>query len=223
MKRLTHTNGAKACRRKFLQYFKQGFWDETYIEWERGYKETAHLRWLEVLNRDKLESLLRRHRYVEIARLAVQIESRTNLLFSFEKMAFRDAVRSLAGAKLFATALNRFLYGSGTMEQRFGQWCSAIAGLPRRQTRVLTWPVVTIWGFLAQPALHIFLKPTVTRRAAMQYGYDFQYQPGPNWTTYKSALNFADSVLTENRDLKPRDMIDAQSFIWVQGSDEYPA
>ena len=23
------------------------------------------------------------------------------------------------------------------------------------------------------------------------------------------------------RDLKPRDMIDIQSFIWVQGSDEY--
>jgi len=23
-------------------------------------------------------------------------------------------------------------------------------------------------------------------------------------------------------DLKPRDMIDLQSFIWVQGSDEYP-
>jgi hypothetical protein len=24
------------------------------------------------------------------------------------------------------------------------------------------------------------------------------------------------------RDLKPRDLIDIQSFIWVQGSDEYP-
>jgi hypothetical protein len=24
------------------------------------------------------------------------------------------------------------------------------------------------------------------------------------------------------RDLQPRDMIDIQSFLWVQGSDEYP-
>jgi hypothetical protein len=29
-------------------------------------------------------------------------------------------------------------------------------------------------------------------------------------------------VLADNRDLGPRDMIDAQSFMWVQGSDEYP-
>jgi hypothetical protein len=24
------------------------------------------------------------------------------------------------------------------------------------------------------------------------------------------------------RDMRPRDMIDLQSFLWVQGSDEYP-
>jgi hypothetical protein len=35
----------------------------------------------------------------------VAIESRTNLLFSFEKMALRDAVRTGAGARLFAEGL----------------------------------------------------------------------------------------------------------------------
>jgi hypothetical protein len=34
-------------------------------------------------------------------------------------------------------------------------------------------------------------------------------------------LEFARAVRGEIRDLKPRDMIDIQSFIWVQGSDEY--
>jgi hypothetical protein len=29
-------------------------------------------------------------------------------------------------------------------------------------------------------------------------------------------------VRRDLRDLRPRDMIDLQSFIWVQGSDEYP-
>jgi len=32
---------------------------------------------------------------------------------------------------------------------------------------------------------------------------------------------FAEVVRRDLRDLKPRDMIDIQSFLWVQGSDEY--
>jgi hypothetical protein len=43
----------------------------------------------------------------------------------------------------------------------------------------------------------------------------------PNWDTYTSLREFAEAVRRDNRDLKPRDMIDLQSFIWVQGSDEY--
>jgi hypothetical protein len=35
-------------------------------------------------------------------------------------------------------------------------------------------------------------------------------------------LDFVDQVRADIRDLRPRDMIDMQSFLWVQGSDEYP-
>jgi len=37
------------CRRKFLRVFPGGFYGETYIEWERGYKWQAHERWMERL------------------------------------------------------------------------------------------------------------------------------------------------------------------------------
>jgi hypothetical protein len=212
--------GATRCRRKFLRYFKRGFADETYIDWERGYKERAHQQWLEVLDRKKFEGLL--NKPAEIAAHAVRIESRTNLLFSFEKMALRDAVKTPAGARLFASALYDFLHGDESEEQRFEDWCTAIGGLPRRQTRVLTWPLVTVWGFLAQPERHIFLKPNVTRRAAEAYGFDFQYQSKPTWSVYRNLRTFAEKIRRDQRDLRPRDMIDLQSFIWVQGSDEYP-
>jgi hypothetical protein len=96
-----------------------------------------------------------------------------------------------------------------------------VAELPRKQTRVLTWPIVTVFGFLALPEHHIFLKPNVTKVAAREYGFDFHYQSRPHWTTYASLLAFANRVRDDVRDLKPRDMIDIQSFIWVQGSDEY--
>jgi hypothetical protein len=38
---------------------------------------------------------------------------------------------------------------------------------------------------------------------------------------YANRLEFAGLVRRDLRDLRPRDMIDIQSFIWVQGSDEY--
>jgi hypothetical protein len=80
---------------------------------------------------------------------------------------------------------------------------------------------VTIFGFLAMPDAHFFLKPMVTRTAAREYGFDFQYRSRPNWDSYSNLLEFAQVVSRDLRDLRPRDMIDIQSFLWVQGSDEY--
>jgi hypothetical protein len=212
---------ASRCRRKFLRYFPGGFDDETYLDWERGYKWEAHKRWESLLGRGELRALLKAGAHVEIARRATSIESRTNLLFSFEKMALRDAVTSQVGASAFAEGVWDFLYGRGTDQARFERWVACVADLPRRQTRVLTWPVVTVVGFLAQPERHIFLKPNVTRVAAAAYAFPFEYVSRPNWATYQSLLSFAEKVRRDQPDLHPRDMIDLQGFIWVQGSDEY--
>lgn len=136
-------------------------------------------------------------------------------------MAIRDAVKSRTGAKAFAEGLFDFIHGRGSLETKFERWIDVIAALPRKQTRVLTWPVVTVFGFVAQPDVHLFLKPMVTKRAAEVYGFDFLYRSRPNWETYASLLSFAERVRKDVRDLRPKDMIDIQGFIWVQGSDEY--
>jgi hypothetical protein len=183
------------CRRKFLRFFPQGFHDET----------------------------LSQGKFLEIGAEAVKIESRTNLLFSFEKMAIRDALKLERGARAFAEGLYALLYGRGSVHTRFARWCEVVAALPRKQSRVLTWPLATIFGFIAQPETHIFLKPTVTRLAAREYGFDFRYRSGPSWETYSSFLEFAREIEHDVRDLRPRDLIDIQSFIWVLGSDEYEA
>lgn len=213
--------GALRCRRKFLRFFPGGYRDPTYFEWERGYKWQAHLQWDARLGRATFAELLRQGAHQEAAGHAVAIESRTNLLFSFEKMALRDAVRSPEGARRFSEGLFDLLHGEGSDRQRFLRWRDCVAGLPRRQTRVLTWPLVTVFGFIAQPDRHAFLKPRVTQAAAREYGFEFAYRPRPDWDTYASLLAFAARVRRDTRDLGPRDMIDLQSFIWVQGSDEY--
>jgi hypothetical protein len=165
------SSGAERCRKKFLRFFRKGFHDPKYVDWERGYKWEAHERWKNDL--------------------------------------------------AFAEGLYGFLHGTGGDQTRFERWCELVEGLPRKQTRVLTWPIVTVFGFIAQPDRHIFLKPVVTKTAAAEYGYDFIYKSRPNWATYASLLGFAERVRKDTRDLRPRDMIDLQSFIWVQGSDEY--
>jgi hypothetical protein len=217
------SEGALRCRRKFLRFFPGGFQDEKYISWERGYKWESHERWEEALGQAEFRRLLRAREFAEIASRAVRVEqrSRYSMIFSFEKMALRDAVKSEEGARAFAEGLYEFLHGAGSLERRFERWCETVAALPRKQTRVLTWPLMTVFGFLAQPETHIFLKPNVTRIAAREYGFDFQYKSRPSWETYANFLEFAETIKRDLRDLRPRDMIDIQSFMWVQGSDEY--
>ncbi|HEX4785986.1 MAG TPA: hypothetical protein VH350_16715 [Candidatus Sulfotelmatobacter sp.] len=212
---------AVRCHRKFLRFFPDAFRDETYLDWERNYKWNAHQQWNHLLGFTQYRDLLHKRKFSEIASWALKVESRTNLLFSFEKMAIRDAVKSPAGAKAFAAGLFQFLYGPGTPEAKFEAWRDVVAALPRKQTRVLTWPVLTVFSFIAHPDTHIFLKPNVTRIAAEEYGFEFQYHSRPSWKTYASILKFAEVVRKNLRDLRPRDMIDLQSFIWVLGSDEY--
>jgi hypothetical protein len=213
--------GARRCRRKFLRFFPDGFYDETYLAWERDYKVAAHERFVEGLGRMELRRLIRERRYAEAASRAVRIEGRTHLLFSFEKMALRDAVRGPEGARAFAEGLEDFLYGPAPLAARFNAWCGVIEGLPRVKTRVLTWPSATIFGFLAQPEEHFFFKPNVTRRAARAYGVELPYRSRPSSDVYEAVLAFAATVRRDLRDLQPRDMIDIQSFLWVQGSEEY--
>ena len=215
---------AARCRRKFLRYFPAGFRDEQYLDWEREYKWETHLRWERALGRAEFARLLACSDYTEIAARAVRVEqqSRHSMIFSFEKMALRDGVRTVDGARTFARGLHRLLYGNGSLEQRFADWVEAVASLPRRQTRVLTWPLVTVFGFIAQPRVHLFVKPTVMRAAAAAYGLDLAYASRPSWALYRGMLDFAQQVRKDQRDLRPRDFIDIQSFLWVQGSEEYP-
>ena len=175
--------GAARCRRKFLRVFPAGFRDATYVEWEREYKWETHQRWQQALERAEFRKLLRSRKFTEAAARAVRVEqgSRHSMIFSFEKMALRDAVKSTDGATAFAEGLYRFLHGTASIERRFEHWVEVVSALPRRQTRVLTWPLVTVFGFIAQPDVHIFLKPMVTRAAARAWGFDLHYQSRPSW------------------------------------------
>jgi hypothetical protein len=203
--------------------FPGGFSDERYLAWERDYKLDAHRLWrAEIGGKADLEAALEAGRFREVAAAAARIESTRSLLFSFEKMALRDAiVRSEEGAERFAWGLYDWLYGPGSEAARFERWAAVVRELPRRQTRVATWPVVTVFGSIARPKAHLFVKPLTIRRAAEAYAFEFRYRPAPGWDTYGRILDLARTVRDDLADLRPRDQIDIQSFLWILGSDEY--
>lgn len=154
---------AAAARRKFLRIFPAGFADAKYLAWERNYKWEAHRRWEETLNQRELNVVIEQRKYSEVARRAVQIESHESAV-SFEKIRYETLFLRRRVRRLFTMGLYEYLYSERPLSDRFPQWCETVAQLPRKQTRVLTWPVVTVFGFLALPSRHMFLKPMVTER-----------------------------------------------------------
>ena len=195
------TAGFLRARRKFLRVFPGGFRDETYLDWERDYKWESHRRWIEHLDVKTFRALLTTGRHDEIARRALKVEqqSRHSMVFTFEKIALREAVATPRGAKIFATSLFEFLHGRHSPERRFDDWVEALRSLPRRQARLVTWPVATVFGFLAQPDTHFFVKPAVTRRAALACGLDLSYRAQPSADIYANILNLAATVRRHDR------------------------
>ena len=135
-----HSKSAVRARRKFLRVFPQGFRDETYVDWERGYKWAAHQRWNELLAEGIFRDLIENKKFSDIAVAAIRIESRTNLLFSFKKMALRDACgrprarRCLCSrCSISCTAPNRWKSASPNGSRRSaGCRASKHASLPGR-------------------------------------------------------------------------------------------
>lgn len=208
-------------KKRFLKFFPKSFKDQRYIDWERTYKWEAHKFFQEHLSQEKFTALMRSRDYELIAARALQTEARTNFIFSFEKMALRDGVKAPGGARIFAEGLYQLLYEKGPMKERFIAWLVALGEIPRKKSRVLSWPVATFFPFIAQPEKHIILKPTAMKAAAQALSFDLEYKTSPSFYTYDKLLTFADLTRSGIADLKPRDYHDIQSFLWTIGSPEY--
>ena len=95
----------------------------------------AHRRWrAEVGGKVEFRSKLADNRHHEVSSAAVRIESGQPLLFSYEKMALKDAVPLRRRAQRFAEGCYEWLWGGGTEQERFERWIETVASLPRKQT-----------------------------------------------------------------------------------------
>lgn len=216
-RRWTLTQTIDAFRTKF----PLGFSDPAYIaeKGERKDKWSAHELFDSILGEGRGQKLLVEENISSITRAVLDVASKAKMFGSFETMALTDALRNQQAAFRFFTALFAVLDSPVITESVYQPYIDSVFGLPQEvgKSKVATWPVVTLLPFIAQPERHMFLKPTNTQSAAEALAFDLRYQPQPNWRTYEALLEMGNIYSDEVKDLRPRDFIDVQSFLWLAG------
>jgi hypothetical protein len=200
--------------KSFQREYPDGFYDEKYLLDERNYKVAAHELLDSSLNFDSYKALLDNADYGEICNRTKQVMSKLKeapLLSTFELIKLGDSLKSDGNKELFSKNLFELLYGTSSIQSRFEAFSNCL-----NQMEAANWPLATIFQYLMFPDQYIFLKPEATKQAADLAEFELNYKPGINWLTYKCLQEFANYIKDELNDmgLKPRDMIDVQSFMW---------
>lgn len=193
----------------FLEQFPEGFYGEKFKEHEREYKDKAHFLAQEMLGKEAFSSLIEKADYTEITKRALKVVNATNLIFPNEKMALKDGLKSGTTKKEFCTVLFSLLFGNEELEQRFTEFAKVLENIGAAK-----WTTATYFLFIMHPDKYMFIKPTITQYSSELCGFEVNYKPQLNWLTYKSVLSFSEYLFSEISELKPKDMIDVQSFMW---------
>jgi hypothetical protein len=197
----------------FLRIFPKGFYDDRYLEQERDYKVEAHKLMLSLLDEKQLSKKIEADKYDEICKDALRVVNKTNLIFPNEKMALKDGLQNPENRRQFAMSLHGLLYRNGEMSKRFQEFAACLESLNASK-----WTIQTYFPFIAFPDEHMFMKPTVTQLAADAFAFELNYKSDLNWNSYESLLKLSRYVSAElaryEEYLRPRDMIDVQSFMW---------
>ena len=193
----------------FLKEYPEGFYGGKYKKDERDYKFKAHKLALELLDKEAFQSLLTQQDYLEIRKRALRVINKTNIISQYEKMSLNNGLDNEEVQRAFSITLYNLLYGEGDLRQRFEAFSEVLetAGAGK-------WPVISYFLFSLFPHKYMFVKPTIMQHLSDLCGFEINYKPQVNWLTYKCILDFSEYLFHELSDLKPRDMIDIQSFMW---------
>jgi hypothetical protein len=204
--------GFDGAHNRFLRIFSDGFYTEDYARpgGERDYKVAA---------KAKLDATVSLEQAVDgtgFGEAIYAVFQMNQLLSHYERPRVGELLRG-PHADAFVRAAARFSLGEG--EPALGAMANAL-----RAHDAAKWTAATYLPFLWRPEAHMFLKPEVTKDFAERVGHRFfrDYEPALNIAVYDSLLDLAARTMDELADLKPRDRIDVQSFIWVVGAYEEP-
>ena len=210
LRRHPHWVGFDGAVAFFRRHFPNGFEDDGYLEQERLYKWDA---------KRQLDDAVP----INLAAVgdgsadeALRAFNRTNLLSRFELMRVADVLKGdRSGAFLRGAAA----FASGDMEAGFRTMASAA-----KPHDAAKWTVLTYLPFLWEPDTHMFLKPEITKLFADRVGHEFalRYRADLDLDVYRCLLDLVARTRAAVEELRPRDNVDVQSFVWVVGAYSEP-
>jgi hypothetical protein len=213
--RLTHEQAVG----KFLTMFPGGFDDVNYLgdrdEGERVYKDYYAGEFRRLLMGGEGARLLSVGDLAEFRKRLLHVAKINLLHFNWDQAPLKDALAADdAQVKNFFAALLDAC-GEGPSEKRFTALAGAFEKLPAPGSDVASWPVATLFPYLARPDDHMFFRPKPTQEAAKRLAFDLNYKSNLNWITYNSVLAFSKWLLGQLKQYGAKDLIDVQSFIFV--------
>lgn len=206
------------AKERFLEQFPDGFYGTRFLQHERNYKEKLRDRCAELLGREVIQGLIQAEDYEQICDRAAQFIRLQDLNFraSFEKMAFATGMKELSDRKTFAIALCDWMNPDLPVEQRLDPFAQVLGEMNSDK-----WPILTSFSFFGSPSTEVMIKPQNLQNAAELCRFELNYRPSLNSLTYVSAVRFYRYLWEKLVDLKPRDMMDVQSFIWCIDPSNY--
>jgi len=186
------------------------FKGERYLLTERNYKLALHEKALSYFNQKGFHQLLEDNNYTELTeRLKKFFVAQVNLLSHFEHVKLKDTLlESETNQKVFFEALYSLLYDDDFSES-FRNWIIVLSELGHAK-----WTLATIFLYAIYPERYMFVKPETTKVAAEISNFFINYESKPTLDTYKRILSFSSYLRVKIDELKPKDMIDVQSFMW---------
>jgi hypothetical protein len=199
--------------KNFLDNYENGFNGQKYKDRERNYKDEAHQLAIELLNKDTFQELINNKQFNEILLRSYKIINKTNLIFPNEKMAFKDGFVNDDLKEEFSNILFNLLYKEDNLKKYFEIWILFLKSINANK-----WTIASYFQFIFHPNKYMFIKPTITQEMAKISSYNISYTPELNWNTYDKVQKFADYLKERISNLKPKDMIDVQSYMWCVSS-----
>ncbi len=195
---------------RFAAHFPS-FTDPAYEALEPQYKRAAADYMHEVLGQEKLHKQLADGEFAAIKADILRATRGTyngqinNLLNQWDVQALDNAE-----AEPLAHRIYRLLYGADPFPLRFEMWVAALA-----TAKEGVWPAATYFLMLHDPATHIFVKPDPYQKLLQALHSNLTWSTRPTAAAYAEIQVLAQALFAALHDLKPRDLIDVQSFIYI--------
>ncbi len=222
-----------AAKARFLEHFPDGLDDPQFHRRELDYKRSAHRRFVENF-RSNCDRWIASGDAQALASGLNEVygnpkvpehkpDSRLNILYQrAEEPAYFDALSAAGAATVEFVAAALDFIDKGTRAD-FNRYADALARLPTRSGgfQLDKWTALTWLPFIAAPARHFVIKPTIVRAFSSALPHEITYQAQPNFITYTRVVDMAhrvaDVLASSELNLRRRklDFIDVQSFMWA--------